>query len=72
MVMANPRDVFGIIRSKNKNDRVDAETNEDRVIESSFFVGSQNREIALEMGVSEGWVSQIRRRALSRLRTRLT
>ena len=46
--------------------------NENRVIEMSFYGGWRNREIALEMRISEGRVSQIRRRALSKLRGSLT
>lgn len=42
--------------------------NEDRVIELSFYCGWRNREIALKMSISQGRVSQIRRRALSKLR----
>jgi RNA polymerase sigma factor (sigma-70 family) len=46
-------------------------TNEDRVIELSFYAGWNNREIAQEMGVHESRISQLKTRALSKLRARL-
>jgi DNA-directed RNA polymerase specialized sigma subunit len=44
---------------------------EDRVIALLFDLGWQNREVAVELRVNESRVSQIKQRALSKLRSHL-
>lgn len=45
---------------------------ENRIIDLSFYAGWKNREIARQMGVTEGRISQIRANALAKLRANLS
>lgn len=45
---------------------------ENRIIELSFYAGWMNREIARQMGVTEGRICQIRANALLKLRANLS
>jgi RNA polymerase sigma factor for flagellar operon FliA len=45
---------------------------ENRIIELSFYAGCTNREIARQLGVTEGRISQIRAHALVKLRASLS
>jgi RNA polymerase sigma factor for flagellar operon FliA len=60
-----------LIRARVSGARKALSTNEDRVIELSFYAGWNNRETAQEMGVHESRISQLKTRALSKLRERL-
>jgi RNA polymerase sigma factor for flagellar operon FliA len=64
----NERNMVFMSRAHIRTARQRLSSNENRIIELSFYAGWTNREIGQEIGLSEGRVWQIRTRALSRLR----
>jgi RNA polymerase sigma factor (sigma-70 family) len=69
--LAAPGSTSFVVRSELRAARGHLSVRENRVVTLLYDLGWQNREVAVELGVNESRVSQIKQRAISKLRLQL-